>query len=93
MVVSERCTGANLLNHIKQKHSDKNIVIDFCYNHEYVSDSTNTEIEIINSHDPKSWICILNIQGTKFVHSGKSRKLALNSILNIADKNLRELLI
>lgn len=93
MVVSHRCLGVNLLNHIRQIHSDKNVVVNYCLKNEYVCDENNTEIEIIKSGDSSGWICILNIQGTKFVHSGRSKKLALNSLLSICHKNLSELII
>ena len=67
-MVSSRCKGNNLLNHIKQKNIEHSISYDVCrdrYSVNYLK-----------------WIATFEIQGNKFTGVGRNKLQAIDRVLD-----------
>ena len=85
MVVSHRCSGLNLLNHLNQKTTIQ-------YGFEYILRKNYTgPINRYISQNPYCWVCVFTINGEKqFINSHTTQRTSLNKLLLENDKEIRE---
>ena len=77
-MISKRCQGLNLLNHLKQKY-DCNIQF------ELITDNNHTHFQ--------KWLTRFEFKGKMYESVGNSKKEAINKIMEVAyddiEKNIR----
>jgi hypothetical protein len=85
MVLSHRCSGLNLLNHLNQINKIQS-KIEYIFRKNYTG-PINRSI----SQNPYCWVCVLTINGEKqFINSHTTQRTALNKLLLENDKEIRE---
>ena len=72
-MISKRCQGANLFNHLKQKY-------DCSINYEQILDS--------NSPNNQFWIATMTFNDKVYEVLGKSKKDSLNKIMETAEEDI-----